>query len=63
MTVAHDVANSEWVCTVERPGGHSYLFFEEFRLHVNGAKLQHATAEASIGQSTSQETVRTKHMM
>jgi len=47
MTVARDSAHSEWMCMAERPGGRSYLFFEEFRLRINGAELQHVMAEAS----------------
>ena len=48
MTIARDSAHSEWLCTAERPGGHSYLFFEEFKLQVKGAELQQVTAEASF---------------
>ena len=48
MTIARDSAHSEWLCTAERPGGHSYLFFEEFKLQVKGAELKQVTAEASF---------------
>jgi len=48
MTVARDAAHSEWMCTVERPAGLSYLFFEEFQLQVKGAELQSVTLEASF---------------
>jgi len=47
LTMVRDSAHSEWVCTVERPGGQSYLFFEEFRLQVKGAELQQVMAEVS----------------
>jgi len=45
LTLARDSSHTEWACTAERPGGQSYLFFEEFRLQVKGAKLQHVSAE------------------
>ena len=48
LTLARDFAHAEWACTAERPGGHSYLFFEEFTLQVKGAKLQQVTAEVTI---------------
>jgi len=46
MIQARDSAHSDWVCTVERPGGQSYLFFEEFKLQLTGAQVKHVTAEA-----------------
>jgi len=47
LTLARDSAHSACTCTAERPGGRSYLFFEEFTLQVKGAELQHVTAEVS----------------
>jgi len=45
LTLARDSSHSDWLCIAERPGGHSYLFFEEFKLQVVGASLQQVAAE------------------
>lgn len=37
MSIAANTGTKEWLCTVERPSGTSYLFFEEFKLEVTGA--------------------------
>jgi len=36
-------------CVVERPSGQSYLFFEQFKLEVTGAKLKETHLERQQG--------------
>ena len=47
MSLFRNTAKSEWLCVVERPSGHSYLFFEEFKLLITGAQLQETLLEVS----------------
>lgn len=42
MSIAANAGTKEWLCTVERPSGSSYLFFEEFKLEITGAHLRRA---------------------
>jgi len=51
LTMARNKKGTEWLCTVERPSGLSYLFFEEFKLRVAGADLQEFLLESKPGVS------------
>ncbi|XP_077989383.1 myeloid-derived growth factor-like [Glandiceps talaboti] len=44
MTISGSPDKSSYSCTVERPGGRSYLFFQQFKLKIKGAKLEEAAA-------------------
>ncbi|CAH1797105.1 unnamed protein product [Owenia fusiformis] len=39
FAISHDDDESHWSCSVERPGGTSYLFFEHFKLEISGANI------------------------
>lgn len=49
LSITANVAAKEWLCTVERPSGKSYLFFEEFKLGVSGARLHDVLLEKEPG--------------
>ncbi|XP_070543614.1 myeloid-derived growth factor-like isoform X1 [Ptychodera flava] len=44
MTISRSPDKSSYSCSVERPGGRSYLFFQQFKLKIKGAKLEEAAA-------------------
>ena len=45
LGISRSADRHQWLCSVERPGGMSYLFFQEFQLKVDGADIQEAFAE------------------
>lgn len=49
ITLSKDSGGREWMCSVERPSGHSYLFFEEFKLQISGARLEETVLERKPG--------------
>ncbi|XP_006815897.1 myeloid-derived growth factor-like [Saccoglossus kowalevskii] len=44
MTISANPEKTSFTCTVERPGGRSYLFFQLFNLKIKGAKIEEAEA-------------------
>merc|ERR1711893_338480 len=41
-----DTSGDQYTCQVERPSGMSYLFFQQFKLSIDGADIQDAEAKA-----------------
>ena len=39
---------TEYACSVERSGGKSYLFFEEFKMEIDGSGLQLESAHLEV---------------
>ena len=50
MTLSED--GSDISCTVERPGGTSYLFFQLFEMQVSRGAIQEANVFVSYGQAS-----------
>lgn len=49
LSISSSEAKKEFLCSIERPSGKSYLFFEEFKLEVSGARLQTVLLEKEPG--------------
>lgn len=54
FSISANDAKSEFLCTVERPSGKSYLFFEGFKLQISGARLHDILLEKEPGVTLSE---------